>query len=357
MELLNVKYNTQNELDIQNELELNVYNELKNRLIYKKVLNKVKARYEFDKEIENINFKFLEKVKYEAAYFKYVPIDKMLYSTLVNNNVYDKLTSPLIDDINFINEFLAAMRRSEVHEKVYISLLIDGIKKYIGKVTKENLFNIYIATIYKFFSKYNLQDVHALIWIMDKIMTKIYIKEKPVHIQFQFVTKVLNNFSQISSYILLEGIENGVLKIDVSKATMMKVDDIKTNTINMIYKYCFNFIDKIDSNIFTTVKEENIREYIQIIGVEHYKNYVKMIIDELSIVDEIELNFRFMTFKTMNKYYQVLDNDLFCKIAMIFAKQEIMDKEILETMKKMNSKFVDVYTSYMVMKEMKNGTI
>ena len=149
-------------------------------------------------------------------------------------------------------------------------------------------------------SKYNLQDVHALIWIMDKIMTKIYIKEKPVHIQFQFVTKVLNNFSQISSYILLEGIENGVLKIDVSKATMMKVDDIKTNTINIIYKYCFNFIDKIDSNIFTTVKKESIREYIQIIGAEHYKNYVKMIIDELSIVDEIELNFRFMTFKTMN---------------------------------------------------------
>ena len=187
-------------------------------------------------------------------------------------------------------------------------------------------------------------------------MNYVYIKEEPIF-DIAFATKILNNFSHISPYILLNGIENEDLKIDFSKATLAAVDDIKIKTANMVYTNCFGFIDKVDSDIFTAPKEENIREYIQIMGVEHYKNYVKMITADLPMIDEVELYFRFTTFKAMNKYCQVLDNDLFCEIAMIFAKRGIMDEKILETMKRMKSKFVDVYISYMVMKEIKDGTV
>ena len=207
---------------------------LKNRLIFESVLNGVRARYEINKKIGSVNkyFSFLDNIKYNDAYFKSVPIDKMLYSTLVRGKVYSKLVNPLIDDINFIDEFIAAMKTSKEHEKLYILLLIGGIKKYIGKVTKEKLFNIYVATIYGFFSEYTLRNVNNLIWIVDKIMNCVYIKEEPIF-DIAFATKILNNFSHISPYILLNGIENEDLKINFSKATLATVDDIKIKTVNI----------------------------------------------------------------------------------------------------------------------------
>jgi hypothetical protein len=73
----------------------------------------------------------------------------------------------------------------------------------------------------------------------------------------------------------------------------------------------------------------------------------------LPIIDEIELDFRFTTFITSNKIHQVLDNDTFIHCAMEFAKREHLDNNVLETIKKIDSKSADEYMSYMVMEEIK----
>jgi hypothetical protein len=298
-------------------------------------------------------------------YFKPIPVDEMLYSILMNTDAYTKLVNPLMDDINIIEEYVATMQKSQKHMKAYTLLLIKSIAKYTGKVTKEDFFNLYIATIYNFFSKYDYHNINLLEWIMNKVMKEIYIKEKldisnleKLNIGNIGKQIILSSFSHISSYILLEGIGNGDLKINPKKATLIRTDDVEISTISRIYKNCFDFIDRVDLGIFNKeTTKSSIQEYIQIVGVEHYKNYVRMIIDELPIVDEIELDFRFTTFNTSNKYFHVLDVDTFGSCAIEFAKRGMMNEEILETLKEMKSPLVDIYVSYMIMDEMKNGTI
>ena len=72
----------------------NVLNEFKNRLIFENVLQKTKKRYELSKELnaENNDFKFINETVYNSNYFKPIPVDEMLYSILMNNNVCAFLT-------------------------------------------------------------------------------------------------------------------------------------------------------------------------------------------------------------------------------------------------------------------------
>ena len=350
--------------------EQNVIDDFKERLIFENVLQKVKMRYKLSKELDavNNNFDFINKTTYNTKYFKSIPIDEMLYSILMNTDAYTKLVNPLMGDINIIEEYVATMQKSQKHMKAYTLLLIKSIAKYTGKVTKEDLFNLYIATIYNFFFKYDYHNINLLEWIINKVMKEIYIKEKldisdleKLKLNISKIGSkqiIFNNFFQISSYILLEGIGNGDLKINPKKATLRQTNDVEISTISRIYKNCFDFIDKVDLDIFNKeITKSSIQEYIQIIGVEHYKNYVRMIIDELPIVDEIELDFRFTTFNTSNKYFHVLDVDTFGSCAIEFAKRGMMNEEILKTLKEMKSPLVDIYVSYMIMEEMKNGTI
>lgn len=344
----------------------NIIDNFKERLIFENVLQKIKMRYKLSKELdaENTNFDFINKTAYNTKYFKPIPIDEMLYSIIMNTDAYTKLVNPLMDDINIIEEYVATMQKSQKHMTAYTLLLIKSIAKYTGKVTKEDLFNLYIATIYKFFSKYNYHNINLLEWIMNKVMKEIYIKEELnisdlEKLKFSKIGSrqiILNNFFQVSSYILLEGIGNGDLKINPKKATLRQTNDVEISTISRIYKNCFDFIDKVDLGIFNKeITKSSIQEYIQIVGVEHYKNYVRMIIDELPIVDEIELDFRFTTFNTSNKYFHVLDVDTFGFCAIEFAKRGMMNNEILETLRKMESPLIDIYVSYMIMEEIKNN--
>ena len=205
--------------------EQNVIDNFKERLIFENVLQKVKMRYELSKKLDivNNNFDFIKKTTYNVKYFKPIPIDEMLYSIIMNTDVYTKLVNPLIDDINFIEEYVAMMQMSQKHMKAYTLLLINSIAKYTGKVTKEDFFNLYIATIYNFFSKYDYHNINLLEWIMNKVMKEIYIEEKldisdlgALNINKIGKQLILNNFFQVSSYILLEGIGNGDLKIPKS---------------------------------------------------------------------------------------------------------------------------------------------
>jgi hypothetical protein len=165
----------------------------------------------------------------------------------------------------------------------------------------------------------------------------------------------LNSFSQISSYIYLEGIENKDLNLNIMKGSLNhNTDDVEIATITKIYKDCFSFLDRIELGMFKKeITVQSLNDYIQTVGVNYYKNYVMMIVDRLPIIDEIELDFRFTTFITSNKIHQVLDNDTFIHCAMEFAKREHLDNNVLETIKKIDSKSADEYMSYMVMEEIK----
>ena len=126
-------------------------------------------RYKLSKKLDavNNNFDFINKTTYNTKYFKSIPIDEMLYSILMNTDAYTKLVNPLIDDINFIEEYVAIMQKSQKHMKAYTLLLINSIAKYTGKITKEGFFNLYIATIYNFFSKYDYLNINLLEWIIN----------------------------------------------------------------------------------------------------------------------------------------------------------------------------------------------
>ena len=67
----------------------------------------------------------------------------------------------------------------------------------------------------------------------------------------------------------------------------------------------------------------------------------------------------------MVKYEQIKNNEEYISlvglgyvgmpIAIEFAKRGMMNNEILETLRKMESPLIDIYVSYMIMEEMKNN--
>ena len=98
--------------------------------------------------------------------------------------------------------------------------------------------------------------------------------------------------------------------------------------------------------IILKLKEKYIKEYIEAVGIDIYKTYVRN-----SIVFNNNLN-SYIPFQIQCQYYFFMNKIDLETYAMFFAEENHIDKFILQRLQEVNSIYVDKYLSLMLMNEL-----
>lgn len=246
--------------------------------------------------------------------------------------LYNK--QPTIENINKLIRKINFFNGKEKLEKKLIP--------YFECTSSENIYAIYIVTVYNWIEKYNDADfVFRLSKLFNEIIENIIKHLNELKVEDVFIediqVKVINNpildITDYWSFVVVEYLK-----------TNPKKDSLYYTSIGN-FLFLKPFINK------NSVLE--YEKYINLVGENIYKKYLENKLKNIREKDSIDKCLIFNLFVVACKYTDVFTSTELENYAQIFVNIDIFDKVIYLKLKKLNSKYADEYIAKMVMNEVK----
>ena len=313
--------------------KLGIFSE-EDKNLYEKIFKKVKISWKLE-GISGLSFP-------KQCFKMIIPIEKMLYFIEKDRKIYKNLVTPF-QDINYIETYY------NNNCKEYKELLRQSLYKYFNSLPFQwrykDLYSAYVLTVYNWLDKYDIDDILLLSKIfstaLDSILFNIDDNRDPIYMDI----RCYRSLSDMDIFIFTEGIKENKIKLNNEI-----YDYICKSFQNKLYRFSECPEAKIfyDSTIYKKLKnkEKYIKEYIEAVGIDIYKTYVRN-----SVVFKNDLN-GYIPFQIQCQYYFFMNKIDLEIYAMFFAEENYLDKFILQRLQEVNSIHVDKYSSLLLMKEL-----